>query len=235
MRILDKNTDFYDYLQNIYLDKTLTFDRTKSFILTKDDMRDYIAHSREWRTLAVGDRRFILLQVCNMFWLFCAKVTKVNRDQCLEDYSLDLLFTWKNYNKPRVLISLDIISVPWRINRQTYDYKKGLFYHTGDLSKQVSAIVAAIDTNEHKIIRSMTSCIVSKQYRDGWIREEKNIPLLKASGLAQFIDPLEIYLSFEEYFSLEKTASERSESVGLTDKERVVNHGFDVKTSFRGK
>ncbi len=53
--------------------------------------------------------------------------------------------------------------------------------------------------------------------------------------MAGCINPLDIYLAFDEYFSLEKQAQERTESVGITDKERIENHGFDVKTSFRGK
>ena len=53
--------------------------------------------------------------------------------------------------------------------------------------------------------------------------------------MADYIDPLEMFLSLEEYFSLEKQANERSESIGLTDKERIENHGFSTKTSFRGK
>lgn len=36
MRIIDKNSDFYDYFQNIYYDNSLTFDRRSSFILTKE-------------------------------------------------------------------------------------------------------------------------------------------------------------------------------------------------------
>jgi len=32
---------------------------------------------------------------------------------------------------------------------------------------------------------------------------------------------------------LEKTASERRESIGLTDIEKIENHGFDKKVSFR--
>ncbi len=31
MRIIDKNTDFYDCCQNMYRDNSLTFDRTDSF------------------------------------------------------------------------------------------------------------------------------------------------------------------------------------------------------------
>ena len=68
---------------------------------------------------------------------------------------------------------------------------------------------------------------------DGY--SEKHISLLKSCGLASCIEPLDIYLAFEEYFSTEKTAAERTESAGLTDKERIENHGFDLKESFRGK
>ena len=38
MRIIDKNTDFYDFYQGIYRDDTITFDRTESFLLTKELM-----------------------------------------------------------------------------------------------------------------------------------------------------------------------------------------------------
>lgn len=31
MKILDKNTDFYDFYQNVYRDNTYTFDRTTLF------------------------------------------------------------------------------------------------------------------------------------------------------------------------------------------------------------
>lgn len=53
--------------------------------------------------------------------------------------------------------------------------------------------------------------------------------------MAKCIDPLEIYLSLEEYFLLEKSSLERVSSINITDKEKIENHGFDVKTSFRGK
>lgn len=75
---------------------------------------------------------------------------------------------------------------------------------------------------------------VIKKYPDG-TEKEKTIPLLIASGYKDCIDPLDIYNSFEEYFSLEMSSTERTESVGLTDKEKITNHGFDVKSSFRGK
>ena len=52
--------------------------------------------------------------------------------------------------------------------------------------------------------------------------------------MADFIEPLDIYLAIEEYFSLEREASERRESIGLTNDDKITNHGFDTKISFRG-
>jgi len=46
---------------------------------------------------------------------------------------------------------------------------------------------------------------------------------------------VDIYLAFEEYFATQITNNERTESTGLTDKEKIENHGFDTKVSFRGK
>jgi len=66
-------------------------------------------------------------------------------------------------------------------------------------------------------------------------RDEPAIPILSELGFAGCINPLDIYLAFEEYFSMEKTVNERSESIGLTNDEKVENHGFNLKDSFRGK
>ena len=36
MRIIDNNTDYYDWLQNVYPDDSLVFDRRDSFLVTKE-------------------------------------------------------------------------------------------------------------------------------------------------------------------------------------------------------
>lgn len=231
MRILDKNTDFYDYWQNIYPDKSITFDRTDSFLLTKQDLIRDLAYGRD---VFVGAEQFILLQVCNTFWLFLATVTEVDKDARIKDCAFELLQRWSNYHKQKVLMRLDVIRFPYRVWRQFYTWEKDVA-HQVDVHKKLPTLIAAIDQNEFEVYRAINSHTSSRLIRGELVREEKHLPLLIASGLAELIDPLEIYLAFEEYFSLEKTASERTESVGLTNDEKVVNHGFDVKTSFRGK
>lgn len=243
MRIIDKNTDFYDYMQNIYIDKTLTFDRTDSFILTKDEVC-----KRLYCCYRLGGRLyFSLLQICNTFWLFLIEATKINaedRDRPT-DYNVELLSTWKNYSKQRELCKLNLISFNWDLTSGFRvsvfpKFKNGKYaysYDKSSIKERASILVNAIDTDNYNIERSLSTHTI---YLDGWRQGhddqkfEKHIPLLKASGFAGCIDPQDIYLSFEEHFSLEKTESERTESLGLTDKEKIENHGFDTKVSFRG-
>lgn len=230
MRIIDKNTDFYDFYQSMYPDSTFTFDRTDSYLLSKDDVCDYLYTSRYTEE---GDIRYLLLQVCNTFWLFLVTITKIQQGS-VKDFSVDLLTTWKNYSKPRCLVKLDVISFSWEVDRALS--KRGrswrIEYDKSDVIENIGILVSAIDLNNHRVERSFDRKRVCTSGGE-WV--DKHIPLLKASGLSSLIDPLDIYLAFEEYFSLEKTATERTESVGITDKERIENHGFDTKVSFRGK
>lgn len=234
MRILDKNTDFYDFYQNVYRDDSVTFDRTDSFLLTKELMCEQLWHTRNrFYTWKEEPEVFLLLQIGNTFWLFLLEVTAATQDYDRpSDYSVCLVTKWKNYNKPRHLIRLNVVGfspsvermLGWKWNRKRYLPEK-LAERAGDLAR-------AVDRNDFKIGRSIDRHTILKG--DGK-KEEKHIPLLKACGIANCVDALDVFLAFEEYFSLEKTSAERTESAGLTDKEKIGNHGFDVKTSFRGK
>ena len=232
MRIIDKNTDFYDYLQNVYRDDSVTFDRTDSFLLSKDMICENLYfHGRSSgfyseRGNCLHKKYYVLIQICNTFWLFCVEVTEIDRRDFAEkpaSYSAELVATWKNYSKPRRLIQCDLISfsftVKFALDKRTEEDK-------------VNILTQAIDTNGYRSDASFNKRTVSQG--DGR-KIEKHIPLLKASGFAPLMNPQDVYLSLEEYFSAEKQSQERTESVGITDKEKIENHGFDTKTSFRGK
>lgn len=237
MRIIDKNTDFYDFYQNIYRDDSTTFDRTDSFLLTKEIMCEYLySHKSYWDRKNgrnnLHNLNFVLLQVCNTFWLFLAETTKTDEHDRPQDYSIEVLETWKNYEKNRVLISVDVISFDWDITHLVSIYKNGWEYEKESILKKTSLLIQSINMGNYKINRSINSHTI---YHGDNKQVEKHLPLLKASGMSVHIDPLEIYLSFEEYFSLEKTSMERIYSKDITDEEKIENHGFDTKVSFRGK
>lgn len=224
MKIIDKNYDFYDYLQGVYPDKTVTFDRRKSFILTKNKVRsslNNVVYGNVYHS-KIGQAPYALLQVCNRFWLFKVKVTSLDDYGDVEDYTIDFVLTWTNYNVDREFFSFHYIELKGDDWFALWDAK------SEDRKRKI--VVDAINRNNYK-----------KEYDLGiqyfWHNGErtlKDIPLLKASGFAEFINPLDIYLAIEEYFSLERTAAERRESIGLTNDDKITNHGFDTKISFRG-
>jgi hypothetical protein len=72
-----------------------------------------------------------------------------------------------------------------------------------------------------------------KMERAGYADIKDKTFIINETGLASVIDPKEIYLALDEYFSSLITDREKRESVGITNNEKIVNHGFDKKTSFR--
>lgn len=109
MKIIDKNYDYYDYLQTP--DDKIVFDRRNSFVLTKEKVIeniDYVRFNRD------SKYRFVLLQCGATYWLFLLTITDYKEDiwgrNRISDYSLELITSWKNYNKFRKIIDICFIS-----------------------------------------------------------------------------------------------------------------------------
>lgn len=238
MRIIDKKTDFYDYLQNVYADNSLIFDRMNSFVLSKEafckklTIRNLIRHGYKGRYY-----NFCLLQVCHTFWLFLIEITEINNFGNPSDYNIQLITTWKNYNKLRKLISLEVIDFDWPIRGQIDKNNRYFFsgYDEEKIYKKSDILIHAINNNNYRIENNLTYATQYKNHKNAIIKENKDIPLLKACGIANCINALDIFLAFEEYFSLEKSSSERREPIGITNNDKIERHGFDTKTSFRRK
>ena len=222
MRIIDKHTDFYDYLQYVYHDNSLSFDRRNSFVLSKKTIFDYLRTMYCTAQTKIGRHFFLKLQVCNTIWLFLGTVTKEDRYNIL-DYSLELLANWKNYNLPRKLIDLELIEFPFFVLRSIISKSTSQEEKTKDL-------IQSVNNQNYNVYVNLSTCIFQKG-DDSLI--ERDIPILISCGIAEIIDPLSMYQALEEYFSLEKQDKERTESIGLTNNEKIENHGFDLKTSFR--
>lgn len=239
MKIIDKNTDFYDYIQNTIPDEgNLVFDRTDSYILTREELCSYIwvrgrGGNMKYYSKDKIPYKFLLLQVGNVFWLFLLGITKINSYARAEDYMIELITTWKNYDKPRKLTELSLLDFEYPITQKFKGDWYGLYfgdYDRDEVMKHKDILIKSIDTNDYKIVKHIDRHIITK---DDGAKIEKHIPLFKACGISQIVDPLQIYLAFDEYFSLEKQATERIDAVGTTNDDKIRNHGFDTKKSFR--
>lgn len=215
MKILDKNTDFYDYIQYMYRDDTYTFDRRDSFVLTKEMMCSHLGWYDRRKT------NYLLLQVCNSFWLFKANLEyDKSFSYRVVDYDLTLVGTWKNYSAQRVLYKLSTVKFDFFKIRRLPD----------EMSS--SELVDAVKHGNYETVEVLNKFTI---YNGDHTKKVKTIPLLSECGLSKHIEALDIYLSLEEYFSLEKSSGERTEPLGTTNEDKITRHGFDLKSSFRGK
>jgi hypothetical protein len=238
MRIIDKNTDYYDYLQYIYPDDTFTFDRTDSYELTKDIVRSYLTiRARGQYGIRPREKttpyEFLTMQIGSTFWLFLIAVQAEwkNGAVIVEDYSITLLKSWKNYDKPRELIKLSLIEFGWKYH---IPQRLGIFFNDYEydaIINSLDVLVHAVDTNDFSREKVIDKQIVY----NGNTLVEKHIPLLKSCGISLLVMPEDIYNAFDEYFSMEKTAAESTVAEGTTNNDKIKNHGFDTKISFRGK
>lgn len=202
MRIIDKNRDFYDYFQDY--DSDVVFDRRGSHILTNEELNVWILWSRH-----KADDKYFLLQIGYTNWLILAKATKVNQDGCgsytVEDFSLELIETWKDYNK----------SVDFKFGEIKTHYN--IEYLTSKKFNHKTALINDIKLGNFEYKNNFT----------------ENSPIvLNKTKLPSILNAQNVYLAIEEWLSHKKDDIAYD---SMTDKEKIISHGFDVKSSFRGK
>ena len=224
MRIIDKQHDFYDYLQDPT--DTIVFDRRGSFILTKEMILDKLTDRCRvisYRCHYVRNpKRYLILQCGATYWHICLTL---NDDD--NDYTLELIDKWKDYNKPRVLIEL-----------YTYHYNYSHFISkdfNNNFSNKFNDTISKGYFDKDKVISHNVKITDNNNVKGGWIKEIQTIPILTACGIANIIDPVDVFTAIEEHFSLLKTEAERTEPLGASNDDKITMHGFDTKTSFRGK
>lgn len=234
MRIIDKNHDFYDYLQDP-TDDRIIFDRRNSFLLDKKyvckamqvtDTNRYPNHMNKYWNMN--------LQCGVMFWTFLLTATEYS-EECVYpnvyapiNYTAELIESWKDYDAPSTIIDVYIDTSGYDVKRNPkYDKYRGPFkiykpkphdqwWQKNKYQKSGNPVTTLTVTNNN----------ASKTY---------DIPLLRGCGITHLINPVDVFCSIEEHFSRQITDAERTEPLGATNNDKIIMHGFDTKTSFRGK
>ena len=210
MRIIDNKYDFYDFLQDP-TDNHIVFDRRKSFYLTKEFLYDKI---KLFKYRENGEDIHMVVHCGAAHWLILIKLNPDNGT-----YELQLLDYWKNHNKPNQLLKIDL-----------------LYFRYWTMSKhRAEDMRMAIDNNDIFTSLNVSHYIKYTDYKSTYKKEEYNIPILAPSGLANIINPMDMFCAIEEYFSIEKSKMETTEPKGVTDNDKIIMHGFDTKSSFRGE
>lgn len=207
MQILDKNKDFYDFYQNIYIDKTYTFDRRKSVYFHKEEWNDIFFNSERnyiYYVLQVGYSRYLY----KITYIDVSKATVLIPSH-LDNYKVELIKYWKNYD--------NLVDFEFGIAEEleSYGYKN---YHPA---------------YEKQNIDSLYNTELKKTYLYSSRLKDRSYPILYESGIASCTDSHQLYMDIEEWLSAQKEKELRTESKDITDKQKIINHGFDTRESFR--
>lgn len=216
LRIIDKNKDYYDYLAyQADSDDGVTFDRRGSIPLRSADffnvLSEHVKNHRYyyrrclwfWEEEPVEYNKFFAIRAGVKFFLIGLKL-EVDET----DFRNCILKSYK----------MNLIKI-----FEDFDYRGKLL----DIVSVYDSDILLNLVNKKKIenIKLSELIIGNLGLPDGFY-------ILKNIGIPSIISPEEIYYGIETYlFSLKN--DQNCESKNLTDSEKIVNHGFDKKTSFR--
>ena len=131
----------------------------------------------------------------------------------LDNYKVELVKYWKNYD--------NLVDFEFGIAEElrNYGYKNDYRYDRSRYEKQ------SID--------SLYNTKLLKAYLYDSRLKDRSYPILCESGIASCTDSHQLYMDIEEWLSAQKERELRTESKDITDKQKIVNHGFDTRESFR--
>ena len=187
-------------------DSDIVFDRRGSRILSNEELNVWSLYNRYKSEFT---DKYFLLQIGYTNWLILAKPTNIDKDTygyfTVNDFSLELIEMWKDYNK-------------------SVDFKFGeiKLYHTIEFlfSKKYNYKTPLIDDVK----------LGNFEYKNNFT--EKSPIILNKTKLPSILNAQDVYLAIEEWLSHKKDDIVHD---SMTDKEKIVSHGFDTKSSFRGK
>lgn len=235
MKIIDRNKDFYDFLAHqTNSDEDIVFDRRGSILLTKDILcktinegsgSSIIVNGKTFLNPIPPDNSFSLIFkdkkpeppfyitiLTAGFTFFIIKWTHLKYENSSSNHF---------YNSSLIDFKMELLcTVKW------YDYSGPPLCLYRAHSRQYSIAKMTKDDWLKANFANITFCPFFKNQPD------KVFPILNNAGFASIIQPEEIYMGIEEYLLALKN-DKPAESFGLTDVDKIVNHGFDKKTSFR--
>ena len=215
MRIISKIKDFYDYISYEFSDKDddIVFDRRNSLVLTKDNIASFLGLNRyEKKTYYSRSSNYLVLQIGCLFFLIEIYDVEYKdiivcgiKEKEFSNYKMKVLAKWRNYDNKSIM--------------EFYKVYKYYYYKT-----------------EEQFINDIKNSKFSEDDRmksAGYTDNKDKALIIGETGLPSVLDPKEVYLALDEYFSSLISDKEKTESIGITNNEKIVNHGFDKKISFR--
>ena len=221
MTILDRYKDFYDYLSydERFMDDTITFDRRNSKLLDKQSLCKFDAFGKPQNCI-----NYIYFHIGYVTWIIKLEFKVIwGRFGCNLDeksYKMTLIETYKDYDD-KYLFGLG------HINISEFDIEYLKKYKSLKSFKDI----IKFEQQEHLKYNNKSNVVYPLNGNSYNNIKNSDIYILEKTGIPSIINAEDIYLAFDEYFRSLK--DDIDVETDLTDNDKIINHGFDKKTSFR--
>lgn len=201
------------------MDNTIIFDRRNSKLLDKQSLCKFGAFNESHNYI-----NYIYLHIGYVTWIIKLEFKTVYEHYVHtvdeKSYKMTLIETYKDYDD-KYLFGLGYINISECIIEHLKKYKSlKSFKDIIEFERQEflkynnkSNVVYPLNGNSYSNIK------------------DSDIYILSKTGIPSIINAEDIYLAFDEYFRSLKDDIEVE--TNLSDIDKVINHGFDKKTSFR--
>lgn len=215
LRIIDKNKDYYDYFAHqVDSDDGVTFDRRGSIPLQHEDFFNILSkHVKEHKYHQ------------HLYWFSPKEPVEYNK----------LFAVRAGIALFLIGLKLDIDETDFR-NCILKSYSMELIKTFEDFNYRGKVLdIVSVECEKYHLHALNKKNLENIKLTELTMRHfglPDGFYILKNIGIPAMISPEKIYYGMETYlFSLKNDKD--CESTGLTDCEKIVNHGFDKKTSFR--
>lgn len=237
MRIISKFHDYYDTVQGLGFDSSLTYlrERTRFDAQAKlpPEVAAHMATGYSIGTATPTDRRFAQIDRCPFTILFCGAIYRGIRLEALTCPMSNPIFCYSEDKYRAELLALGYKPKPprgrrrWSFLQNRFKNSADYFADTGKASGQLS---------DFAIANRITSAIFTDraQLWMGFGDDASQLvynPPLKSVCFYQVKPVAQAYQELEMYLGSVLTIPERP-MIAITDKDRIQQHGFD-KWSFR--
>jgi hypothetical protein len=223
MKIKSRFKDYYDYVAHAYGggDERVTYVREplkdEQLEILSDDRFDIVGPGlSEFKT------REKYLVVNGLVYVLISTITK---EGLIGPYKL---FTEQNFGE-----ELGQLRTRYRYGYDRYNKEGTPEYWARFFAKEsdTALVVSKLIQQPVFLINYVGYDYTIKKYR---ISIDKNIPVLSEYGIPHHVQPEQLYQDIAYYVSNKMVSSPDLEvHDNMTDKEKIVQHGFDLKQSFR--
>lgn len=213
MRILSNFKDYYDYVANIYSDPKIIYDRPLK-------NKTYIDFKYNDKTLPHIMKKIFILN---------NNIEKEKYDNLNVLIIGNRLFTILNKKNTSKVLSEEYL-IKFTSLKYRYYYDKEY--------KNINNFVNFTDDKLINICRKtkMPVMLFGIDNRDKIFYLERFCPILNNYGISKYISPEKIYQEISYIVgNLIYESPDLKPPVEISDKDKILKAGFDLKTSFRGK